>query len=71
MIRVSLNFNFTATCPSAVKATSCVFLPNIFTLIFLLDGKTRGRWVKVWGQMAVTIKASTLGVTMGPPADKE
>src|SRR5512145_3406058 len=32
---------------------------------------TRGRTASVWGQMAVTTMASTVGTTIGPPADIE
>src|SRR5881394_4631000 len=32
---------------------------------------TRGRTARVWGQIAVTTIASTVGTTIGPPADIE
>jgi len=34
-------------------------------------GKTSGRTARVWGQIAVTTIASTVGTTIGPPADIE
>src|ERR1041384_6243620 len=36
-----------------------------------LAGSTRGRTASVWGQIAVTTIASTVGTTIGPPADIE
>ena len=40
-------------------------------MIFELPGTTKGREVKVWAEVGVIIMESTLGVTIGPPADKE
>ena len=47
--------------------------PTLGKLIMIFDdaGTTRGREVNVCAAVGVMISESTLGVTIGPPADNE
>ena len=62
--------NSCATCPSAVTTRS--FVRSIgLTATRWVAAITKGRMASVCGQMGVTIKQSTEGTTIGPPADSE
>src|SRR5262249_35895817 len=57
------------SCPSTVSCTPLRERTQIS--IWELWGRTRGRCVRVWGQIGVSRNASSSGRTMGPPAERE
>src|SRR4029077_8118336 len=59
------------TWPSNETSTSSVHGGIGCTVTTAVAGSTSGRTASVWGQMAVTTMASTVGTTIGPPADME
>src|SRR6266571_4455214 len=59
------------TCPSKETSTSSVQGGIGWIVTTAVAARTRGRTARVWGQMAVTTMASTVGTTIGPPADIE
>src|SRR6266550_865902 len=59
------------TWPSNETSTSSVHGGIGWIVTTAVAGRTRGRTASVCGQMAVTTMASTVGTTIGPPADIE
>src|SRR3989454_2972100 len=59
------------TWPSNETSTSSVHGGIGWIVTTAAAGKTSGRTASVCGQMAVTTMASTVGATIGPPADIE
>src|SRR4029077_3521779 len=59
------------TWPSNETSTSSVHGGIGCTVTTAVAGSTSGRTASVCGQMAVTTMASTVGTTIGPPADME
>src|SRR5438093_2795180 len=59
------------TWPSNDTSTSSVQGGIGWMVTTAVAARTSGRTARVWGQMAVTTIASTVGTTMGPPADIE
>ena len=58
------------TCPSATNRIESAELEKL-TLIFERPGTTKGLEVRLWAEVGVIIIESTLGVTIGPPAERE
>ena len=66
-----INFPLSSSLFDPSNETYIGFEESTETETLLLSEITKGRFVKVWGQIGVIIISGRFGATMGPPADNE